>query len=79
MSVFDVRCGNLAEIDVIRFADDHDNGCGDQASSLRKSDEFGALEIVEDGNCDYVRIRSRDHAELLIQALEKAIDLKWVE
>lgn len=78
MSVFDVRTGTTATIDVIRFADDTSEFGGEQASSITGGASEGVIDIVEDANDDFVRIRSIEHAEALIAALNKAIELEWL-
>lgn len=78
MSVFDVRTGVTDLIDVIRFADNHSEYGGAQASTITGGAGEGVIDIVEDDNDDFVRIRSVAHAEALIEALKKAIELKWL-
>lgn len=79
MSVFDVRNSITSAITMIRFADDRNDLCEDQASYIMRGASHDVIDIFEGENEDFIRVRSRDHAELLIQAIEKAIDLGWVK
>ena len=62
--------------DVIRFADDFENGhvC---ASRLVPVEGENAVRITIDGH-QQVMITSADHADRLILALKKAKELKWL-
>ena len=63
--------------DVIRFADDFENGfiC---ASRLHPVEGENAVRITIAGHQQEM-ITSADHADRLIRALEKAKELKWLE
>lgn len=66
------------EVSVIRFADEERSDGGYQATILIEGD-CGQVNIMEDGTEDYVRITNKQHAHDLIKALEKAIELGWLE
>ena len=74
----DVRNTVEGEIDVIRFADDEQN-IYYQSSIIRHIAWKSLVHIEEGGNGEYVRITSKQHALDLIKALEKAIELGWLE
>lgn len=82
MASIDVRKGSSEEIDSIIFSDSYD---GDTlvAHSIRQEDvHFDAGEQKSIRICDnvaYVIIKDADHARHLIRALEKSIDLGWIE
>ena len=82
MASIDVRKESSKEIDSIIFSDSYD---GDVliAHSIKKEDEnFDAGEQKSIRICDnvaYVIIKDADHARHLIRALEKSIDLGWIE
>lgn len=73
MSVLDIR--NTDEpVSKIVFSDDGHNYV--TATSLEKrSDHFRIVD--EDDNCNLI-VESKQQAEHLIKALQKAIELKWV-
>lgn len=77
MSEFDIRENNKRPITHIRFEDLERNHC--KATVLRKLDHCGHVAIDEDdGDSDHVLIIGKTHAENLIKALEKAIELGWL-
>ena len=79
MSEIDIRTNNTAKVGTIRFADKETSGrfsCS-QADVISKT-EGGALRILESNNSDYVRINSKEHADNLIAALNKAKELGWL-
>ena len=62
----------------IRFADEYRGGTAfRQADTMSPDGE--AVRIVESGNRDYVRVWNKAHAQDMIAALEKAIDLGWLK
>lgn len=62
----------------IRFADEYRDGTAfRQADTM--SQDGSAVRIVESGNRDYVRVWNKAHAQDMIAALEKAIDLGWLK
>lgn len=84
MSEYDVRHGNVSVIDCIRFADEVD-GINVIANTLAlNKDHRDRVELrdcdydIDDGN-GYVIIANVQHAEQLISALNKAIELKWLK
>lgn len=80
MASIDVRCSEQSEIDNIIFAGSEvDEG---SAVSLQKGrgDTFTshiAIVPADDNDYSVVSIESKEHAQNLIKALEKAIELKW--
>lgn len=62
------------EVDVIRFADQEHDSCG-QADVLELI--FDEVRVRESTNGDYVRVNSVEHAEHLITALKLAIEKEW--
>lgn len=76
---FDIRDMTNKEVTMITFADDeHDNGTT-QAYYLEKADHSDDVIKIYDGQDDYVYLTSKDHAEHLIKAIHKAIDLGWLK
>ena len=79
MSTFDVRNSNPAEITEIVFADST-NKVGDyQAYSIIPNFFVNVAYASISDSVDCVNIYSKEHAENLIKALRKAIELGWVE
>lgn len=79
MSVFDVRNNPVEEITQIVFAESRldDEDSPPQAYKLVTSPlDYIAL---YDGVGEHVFINSKEHAENLIKALNKAIELGWVK
>lgn len=72
----DIRKGEAAS-DVIRFADDFEGGhiC---ASRLVPSFGEKTVRLTIDGH-QQVMVVSKDHAQRLKAALDKAIELGWLE
>lgn len=82
MSVFDVRNNPVEEITEIVFAEprhnDEDNT--PQAYSIEVGGEIrGDFVAISDAGGECVFINSKEHAENLIKALNKAIELNWVK
>lgn len=75
MSEIDVRTSGVV-VDQIRFSDQEWDGMG--AADVLKNCGPDEVQIRETANSDYVRVYDRKHAENLIKALEKAIDLGWL-
>ena len=75
----DIRTNVETEVEVIRFADDEQYNGYYQASIIRRCDIDNMVSIKEGGNGDYVQIAGKEHAHDLIKALEKAIELGWLE
>lgn len=76
MAKFDVRNTTEEEITVIIFHDAEDSSCGDGLAFCLSQGLTVAVRI-EDSDGDMVLIKDRAHAENLIKALNKAIDLGW--
>ena len=78
----DIRSSQQEEITLIRF---HDGNIDDRASvadTIEKAEVYGVgvcIAINESGNDDDVRIVSVEHARNLITAIEKAIELGWLD
>ena len=78
MSTYDVRSNNEEVIDEIVFAEKYCGGsqafriCQDWSSTHEK------YIVISDG-CDFTIINSKEHALNLIKALNKAIELGWIE
>ncbi|WPJ20549.1 hypothetical protein vBPFY1MI_165 [Pseudomonas phage vB_PF_Y1-MI] len=70
----DIRDVNV-KVDVIRFADQEHDSCG-QADVLELI--FDEVRIFETSNGDYVRINSLEHAKNLIIAINLAIEKEWL-
>lgn len=88
MCTFDVRKNEEKEIREIIFADRKSQGIGaSQASSLEPWPlQFGFVMIrdfseenYEQDEDSYVLVSTKAHAENLIKALDKAIDLGWLK
>lgn len=78
MSTFDVRQADSIVIDEIRFADgEYVNGYNQASVIIPHSDN--RIEIYEGDNCESIRVNGIQHAQHLIKALEKAIELKWLK
>ena len=75
MSTIDIRKYEPPEIDRIVFAENKDSVYTTIAYELTK--EHKRINIV-DGDA-YVIVTSKEHAENLIKALNKAIELGWVK
>ena len=77
MSEIDIRNNKPPVITKIVFADEDD--AFTKATNLKLMASSVAIE--EDNGCDNVdvRVRSVEHAENLIKALQKAIELNWFD
>lgn len=78
MGVFDVRGEKNEEVDTIIFAERNDRDGDEQAYRLSKS-TFDGFVLIEDSGSDSVVLSSKEHAQNLIKAVEKAIDLGWLQ
>lgn len=80
----DIRDGKLEDITVIRFADQEHKGSF-QSHKLERRSAYHKLErrstyiVIEDGFAEGQAINSKEHAENLIKALKKAVELSWLE
>lgn len=74
MSVIDIR-NESAEVTKIVFSDDGDNYVS--ATHLEKRDDH--FRIIDEDSRNSVIIESKEQGENLIKALQKAIELKWVD
>lgn len=64
----------------IRFADEYRAGTAfRQADIMCQDSSSTAVRILESGNNDYVRVWDKAHAQNMITALEKAIELGWLK
>lgn len=79
MSAYDVRSNKEEVINEIVFAEKYCGG-GSQAFRIRQalSSTQGKYIVISDG-CDFTIINSKEHALNLIKALNKAIELGWIE
>lgn len=77
MATFDVRDNPATTVDKIVFADR-----SDYRYTIATQLEFDGdddIIVTSSGNDDYVRIHSIAHAQNLIKALNKAIELGWLK
>ena len=65
-------------IDSITFADP-DDACFSIATHIEASDEDARRFSIHDSTGDYVIVHSKKHAENLIKAINKAIELGFVK
>lgn len=72
----DIRKEQTEEVKTIRFWEDED-GYSYYASMLHKNRE--GADIEEGVSGDTVAIQNKEHAEMLIKALQKAISLGWLK
>ena len=81
MSTIDIREETKEEINAIVFADDYyNNKEGDEQANVIVRDytaDQKFIKIMDTWEC--VIINSKEHAENLIKALNKAIELGWLE
>jgi len=78
MHVFDVRTEQAEMITEIRFADTHSDYFA--ADVLRFMEwERNVIEICAEGEESTLKVTSKEHAQNLIKALEKAIELGWLK
>lgn len=78
MSTFDVRQAGSIVIDEIRFANGEDANGYNQASVI-VSHSDNRIEIYEGDNGESIRVNGIQHAQYLIKALQKAIELEWLK
>jgi len=84
MSVFDIR-GNVAEVSSIVFADDVGRENVNHCYELKKWSVVSNMVAITDADHevgetnDYVVVSSKEHAEHLIKALNKAVSLGWLK
>jgi len=78
MSTIDVRASGSVTVHEIRFAD-AESECGYNQASVIRQGSNDHIEIYEGDNCDYIRVMSIEHAQDLIKAIEKAIELEWLK
>lgn len=72
MATIDIRDVTDAEIDVIKFSDVK----GNEDVCFLKKNTFVSIETAEENDWNYY-IDSKEDAQNLIKALEKAIELGW--
>lgn len=75
MSTIDIRGVVESPVTCIIFADNHESFVN--ATHLIKGDSESVVRIYDEED-DFVNITSKEHAENLIKALNKVIELKWV-
>jgi hypothetical protein len=84
MSVLDVRNDKVQEFTTIRFADQTGRNSVTHAHELMKWENSSNMIVVADSDYDvdesmgYVVVSSAEHANDLIKALKKAIELGWL-
>jgi hypothetical protein len=72
MNTYDIRNGDISEIEAIIFGD----GTGYDANAIRN--DCGSIEFIQEGdNDDLLTIRAKDIPNLIL-ALQKAVSLGWV-
>jgi hypothetical protein len=71
---FDIRNNPAEKITVIRFADNSDDYY--VASGILRN-SHGGVEVIDIETERDLRVRSKEHAQNLIKALNKAIELGW--
>lgn len=78
--IYDVRVGDTHVISEICFADEEDSVGSVQACKITPN-MYQGLKYIElsEAAGEMVLINSIDHAKNLIKALEKAIELRWLE
>lgn len=78
MSIIDIRCNEPEQTNKIRFADVSTDY---YQATIIKREYTGKVSIQEeDGNTSLkVNIMGREHAENLIKAMKKAIDMGWLD
>lgn len=79
MASIDIREHIDSEVDEIIFADEKGDDGFYQARSLKCVDNYGAYIQIGDVDSGRVWINSVDHANNLIDALNHAIQLGWIE
>lgn len=77
MAEFDVRNAVANAIDVVRFAGGTQYGVR-VACTLEKYEGHQGCICIHDGG-DFVLVTSKEHANNLKKALDKAIELGWLE
>lgn len=75
MSEIDIRNGATDTVKALRFADCLSDTGAAQADRVVVDDD--QVNIEESYNGDYIRIYSKAHAENLIKALKKSIELEF--
>ena len=73
---FDIRTNQAEEISLLRFADD--SGCHHVASGILPGVGVG-VSVIDIESERGLWICSEEHAQNLINALNKAIELGWFE
>ena len=78
--IYDVRVGDTHVISEILFADEEDSVGSTQACKITPEVyQDSKYSELSDATGEQVLINSVDHAKNLIKALEKAIELGWLE
>ena len=81
MATFDIREEDSSEITEIVFADPSGKDGFSQANKLIIDEYEGKdyIQILDEESDNAVYINTKEHAENLIKALRKAIELGWVK
>lgn len=80
MSVIDIR-GTPVKVNEIRFADDR-YGAWPQVCLVTRNLTFGddaSSVLLREKDGEFVRVHGKEHALNLIKALEKSIELGWLD
>lgn len=78
MSTIDIRCTEEGSVGRIRFADEHGEVNTDDTCPLACYLTLENDYVVIDDPYDRVIIKDKEHAQYLIKALNKAIELGWL-
>lgn len=80
MATFDIRNNNIKEITEIIFANEKGADGYEQANKITKEILNNDPYIcIVDGYAERIAINSVEHAQYLIKALNKAIELGWLK
>ena len=77
MAIIDVRQEESESTDTIVFSDKYSGGGFNIGNRLTKHPDSDYVRLSD--NLEYVLISNAEHAENLIKALRKAIDLGWLK
>ncbi len=78
MAVIDVRDTDEGEVSRIRFAEEHGGVGGDDTCPLACYLTLEGDYVAIDDPYDRVILKDKEHAQYLIKALNKAIELGWL-
>lgn len=84
MSTIDIRDMHMSTIDVIQFADSDTDAVNVTPCYVAK--DINCVVVLDEDRSDYLtdcgtrfRILNKEHAQNMIKALEKAVELGWLE